>query len=62
MKGRGSALSVVKGLARLHGGRFELESTLGQGTTAIIVLPLDGPVELVETPVELKKVSAASAA
>ena len=47
---------------RLHGGKFELESTLGQGTTAIIALPLDGPVESVETPVELKQVSAASAA
>jgi cell cycle sensor histidine kinase DivJ len=61
-EGAGLGLSVVKGLARLHGGRFELESTLGQGTTAIIVLPLDGPVESMETPVELKKVSAVSAA
>ena len=60
-EGAGLGLSVVKGLARLHGGRFELESTLGQGTTAIIVLPLDGPVESMETPVELKKVSAVSA-
>jgi two-component system, cell cycle sensor histidine kinase DivJ len=61
-EGAGLGLSVVKGLARLHGGRFELESTLGQGTTAIIVLPLDGPNESADAPVELPKVSAASAA
>jgi cell cycle sensor histidine kinase DivJ len=61
-EGAGLGLSVVKGLARLHGGKFELESTLGQGTTAIIVLPLDGPNESADAPVELPKVSAASAA
>jgi cell cycle sensor histidine kinase DivJ len=61
-EGAGLGLSVVKGLARLHGGRFELESTLGQGTTAIIVLPLDGAAESAEAPVKLPGVSAASAA
>jgi cell cycle sensor histidine kinase DivJ len=61
-EGAGLGLSVVKGLARLHGGKFELQSTLGQGTTAIIVLPLDGPNESADAPVELPKVSAASAA
>ncbi len=40
--GAGLGLSVVKGLARLHGGRLEIASTLGQGTTATILLPLDG--------------------
>jgi cell cycle sensor histidine kinase DivJ len=39
-EGAGLGLSVVKGLARLHGGRFEIESKLGHGTTAAIVLPL----------------------
>jgi cell cycle sensor histidine kinase DivJ len=39
--GAGLGLSVVKGLVRLHGGRLELASTLGEGTTATILLPLD---------------------
>jgi cell cycle sensor histidine kinase DivJ len=39
--GAGLGLSVVKGLARLHGGRLEIASKLGQGTTATILLPLD---------------------
>jgi cell cycle sensor histidine kinase DivJ len=41
--GAGLGLSVVKGLARLHGGRLEIASKLGQGTTATIVLPLNRP-------------------
>ena len=41
--GAGLGLSVVKGLARLHGGRLEIASKLGQGTTATIVLPLEAP-------------------
>jgi cell cycle sensor histidine kinase DivJ len=40
-EGAGLGLSVVKGLARLHGGRFEIESKLGHGTTAAIALPLE---------------------
>jgi cell cycle sensor histidine kinase DivJ len=39
--GAGLGLSVVKGLARLHGGRLDLVSVLGQGTTATVVLPLE---------------------
>jgi cell cycle sensor histidine kinase DivJ len=57
--GAGLGLSVVKGLARLHGGRLELVSQLGQGTTATIVLPLDAGSESVETPPERPAVSAA---
>jgi cell cycle sensor histidine kinase DivJ len=38
--GAGLGLSVVKGLARLHGGRLEIASKLGQGTTAIVALPV----------------------
>jgi len=41
--GAGLGLSVVKGLARLHGGRFEITSKLGQGTTAIVMLPFACP-------------------
>jgi cell cycle sensor histidine kinase DivJ len=58
--GAGLGLSVVKGLARLHGGRLELASALGEGTIATIVLPLDGAAESVEEPVqETPAVSAA---
>jgi cell cycle sensor histidine kinase DivJ len=38
--GAGLGLSVVQGLARLHEGRLEIASKLGQGTTATIVLPV----------------------
>jgi cell cycle sensor histidine kinase DivJ len=41
--GAGLGLSVVKGLARLHGGRLEIASKLGQGTIATIVLPVERP-------------------
>lgn len=40
-EGAGLGLSVVKGLARLHGGRLDITSKLGQGTTAAIALPLE---------------------
>jgi signal transduction histidine kinase len=33
----------VQGLARLHEGRLEIGSKLGQGTTATIVLPMKQP-------------------
>jgi cell cycle sensor histidine kinase DivJ len=57
--GAGLGLSVVKGLARLHGGRLELTSLLGEGTTATIVLPLEGAGESVEAPLKRPSVSAA---
>ena len=38
----GLGLSVVKGLVHLHGGRMDIDSTLGLGTTVTIVLPIDG--------------------
>jgi cell cycle sensor histidine kinase DivJ len=41
--GAGLGLSVVKGLARLHGGRLEIASKLGHGTTTTILLPLGRP-------------------
>ena len=46
--GAGLGLSVVKGLARLHGGHLELTSTLGEGTTVTIMLPLEAAGESVE--------------
>jgi two-component system, cell cycle sensor histidine kinase DivJ len=57
--GAGLGLSVVKGLARLHGGRLEIASTLGEGTTASIILPLEGGSESVESQERVARVSAA---
>ncbi|NVK33145.1 MAG: HAMP domain-containing histidine kinase [Rhodobacteraceae bacterium] len=39
-KGSGLGLSIVKGLAELHGGHFELESVEGRGVTATVSFPL----------------------
>ncbi len=39
-EGTGLGLSVVKGLARLHGGSLELKSELGVGTVVTIKLPI----------------------
>jgi len=36
--GSGLGLPIVKGLAELHGGRLELDTREGQGTTATVVL------------------------
>jgi len=40
-EGAGLGLSVVRGLARLHGGSLTLDSTLGKGTKVQILLPLE---------------------
>ncbi|MEZ5827811.1 MAG: PAS domain-containing sensor histidine kinase [Hyphomicrobiales bacterium] len=58
-EGAGLGLSVVNGLARLHGGTLELTSKLGEGTTATIMLPLDAVLESVEAPLHTATVSAA---
>ena len=57
--GAGLGLSVVKGLARLHGGRLELKSSLGEGTSATIVLPLEGAGESERARLEEPAASAA---
>jgi cell cycle sensor histidine kinase DivJ len=57
--GAGLGLSVVKGLARLHGGRLELKSSLGEGTSATIVLPLEGAGESERAPLDQPAASAA---
>ncbi|MCY9786805.1 ATP-binding protein [Nocardiopsis sp. EMB25] len=41
--GSGLGLSIVRNLTELHGGRAEVESTLGEGTTFTLRLPLVGP-------------------
>lgn len=38
--GTGLGLSIVKHIVQLHGGRVWAESTLGQGTTIVVTLPL----------------------
>ena len=42
--GTGLGLRIVQTIADNHGGRFDLESTEGAGTTARLVLPLCEPV------------------
>ena len=43
-KGTGLGLSMVHGVAEQSGGRFILRSTLGQGTRATLLLPLQSAV------------------
>lgn len=40
-EGAGLGLSVVKGLVRLHGGTFDIESEVGKGTKVRIRLPIN---------------------
>lgn len=40
-EGTGLGLSVVKGLAELHGGRLEITSQLGRGTRVTLRMPMD---------------------
>lgn len=39
--GAGLGLSLVRLIARLHGGRVEAESAPGKGSRFVIVLPLE---------------------
>lgn len=41
-EGTGLGLSVVKGLAALHGGTMQIESRLGEGTCVTVRLPING--------------------
>jgi signal transduction histidine kinase len=47
-KGTGLGLWVSQDIVRHHGGRIEVTSTEGQGTTFNIILPIDSPT-LTET-------------
>ncbi len=42
-EGAGLGLSICSAIANAHGGRVELKSTLGFGSTFTIVIPLDPP-------------------
>jgi len=43
--GTGLGLPLVRHFAKLHGGRFELKSQVGKGTTAIVHFPPDRTIE-----------------
>jgi signal transduction histidine kinase len=47
--GAGLGLPLAKGLVELHGGRLEIESRLGQGTRARVLLPIAGESPVAET-------------
>src|SRR5690606_13736373 len=42
-EGTGLGLSIVKGLVELHDGTLHFSSIPGEGTTATILMPINGP-------------------
>ena len=49
--GVGLGLSIVKGLARLHGGQFQMSSVVGEGTRAELILPVERMISVAGVPV-----------
>jgi signal transduction histidine kinase len=41
-RGLGLGLAIARGIAEAHGGRLWVESTVGEGATFVLALPLDG--------------------
>jgi signal transduction histidine kinase len=48
--GAGLGLAIVHAVARAHGGRIELDSEPGRGSTFALVIPIDQPENLEEHP------------
>ncbi|NER82634.1 MAG: HAMP domain-containing histidine kinase [Leptolyngbya sp. SIO1D8] len=48
-EGAGLGLSIVNAIVQAHGGRVELTSELGQGSTFTLIVPLEPSVERLET-------------
>ncbi|MFC0283073.1 ATP-binding protein [Camelimonas abortus] len=42
-KGAGLGLAIARSLAEMHGGRLEIRSRQGEGTTASVIIPLRAP-------------------
>ena len=42
-EGAGLGLAIVRAIAEAHGGRAELASMPGAGSTFTVVVPMDGP-------------------
>ena len=49
--GVGLGLSIVKGLADLHGAQFQMNSVVGEGTRAELILPVERMISVADVPV-----------
>ncbi len=46
VEGTGLGLPLAKALVKLHGGRLELMSEKGKGTTVTVIIPVNGPASV----------------